>query len=243
MVPTPLRRACRSGTLASISRHAAGALAACLVLLAPAGCRRAEQAASDEGDASQRALAEVRLRYDAPDATATGGWTWAAADGTVYVLIDVQSTTEDVVQGRLDLWVAAAQGASMVGRSATMPLAASFEAYAFEDVTGDGLPDFFGSVVDSAETAYAIFLPGATGLMVEEIEANASGWRFSTDAANLPELVRGPQGACALKLWADTPTPDGQAAGWRYLALLRRGQLGAPNAVSPSCGGDVAPSP
>jgi len=202
-----------------------------------------EQAASDEGDVAQQALAEVRLRYDATDASATGGWTWAAGDGTIYVLIDVQSTVEDVVQGRLDLWAATAQGTAPVGRSATMPLAASFEAYAFEDVTGDGLPDFFGSVVDSAETAYAVFLPGATGLMVEEIEANASGWRFSTDAANLPDLVRGPQGACALKLWADTPTPDGQVPGWRFLALQRRGQLGAPSAAPPSCGGDVAPSP
>lgn len=207
------------------------------------GCRRAEQEAGDEGDVAQQALGEVRLRYGAADAAATGGWTWAAADGTVYVLIDVQSTVEDVVQGRLDLWAATAQGTSPVGRSATMPLAASFEAYAFEDVTGDGLPDFFGAVVDSAETAYAVFLPGATGLMVEEIEATASGWRFSTDAATLPDLVRGLQGACTLKLWAEAPTPDGQPPGWRYLALLRSGQLGAPSASPPACGGDVAPGP
>lgn len=217
-----------------------------MVLAAPAGCRRAEHVASDEGDVAQRALAEVRLRYDATaatDATATGGWTWAAADGTVFVLIDVQSTVEDVVQGRLDLWVATARGTSPVGRSAAMPLAASFEAYAFEDVTGDGLPDFFGAVVDSAETAYAVFLPGATGLMVEELESNAPGWRFSTDTATPPDLLRGPRETCALKLWADAPAPDGQAPGWRYLAFLRGGRLGAPSAAAPACGGDVSTGP
>ena len=200
-------------------------------------------AAGEEGDVAQQALAEVRLHYDATDASATGGWTWASGNGTVYVLIDVQSTVEDVVQGRLDLWAATAQGTALVGRSATMPLTASFEAYAFEDVTGDGLPDFFGAVVDSAETAYAVFLPGAAGLMVEEIESNAPGWRFSTEEANPPDLVRGLQGACALKLWADTPTPDNLPSGWRYLALRRRGALSPPSASAPVCGGDAATGP
>ena len=184
---------------------------------------------------AQLALAEVRARYGTGDAAATGAWTWASPGGTIYVLVDVQSTVEDVVQGRLDLWAAGAEGTALVGRSAGMPLAASFEAYAFEDLTGDSVPDFFGAVVDSAETAYAVFLPGASGLMVEEIEIAAPGWRLSTDPAHLPEAVRGARGGCALRIWAEATTPDGRPAGWRYLALLRNGQLGAPSASPPAC--------
>jgi len=202
-----------------------------------AGCDRGEQEAIEGGDVAQLAIAEVRARYGQGDASATGAWTWAAPSGVVYVLVDVQSTTEDLVQGRLDLWAAGAEGTVFVGRSAAMPLAASFEAYAFEDLTGDTVPDFFGAVVDSAETAYAIFLPGAPGLMVEELEIAAPGWRLTTDPASLPEVLRGGGGGCALRIWADAPAPDGRPAGWRHLAILRNGQLGAPNASPPACAG------
>jgi len=118
-----------------------------------------------------------------------------------------------------------------------MPLAASFGSFAFEDVTGDGLPDFLGYVADSAETGYPVFLPGATGMMVEQIEDGARGWRFSADVENAPNVVWGAALACALRLWAEEPAPDSLPAGWRYLETLRGGQLGAPTAVAPDCAG------
>lgn len=189
-------------------------------------------------DAEDAAALLVRSRYTAADAAATGAWAWTSPTGEVYVLADVQSTEEGVVQGRVDLWAVSGPQAQIVGRSAVMPSAAAFGAFAFEDMTGDGLPDLFGFVADSAEVSYPVFIPGASGTMVDELESTAPGWRFSTEQQTAPDLGRGPTGPCALRLWAEEPAPDGQPAGWRYLEILRRGphQLAAPAAAPPSCG-------
>jgi len=173
---------------------------------------------------------------------ATGAWTWLGGDSTVFVLIDAQSTVENLVQGRVDLWIARDTVALQVGRSDVMPSTAEFGAYAFEDLTGDGLPDLFGYVADSAGVSYPVFLAGARGSMTEELADAAPSWRFSTGEDHLPQLLSGPGGACALQLWADEPAPDGQGDGWRYLLLLQGGRLGRPQAQPPSCGGP-APGP
>jgi len=182
----------------------------------------------------------VRGRYRAQDAEAAAAWAWTAPGGAVYVIVDVQSTQEGLVQGRLDLWAVAGGGPEGVGRSAVMVSAASFGAFTFEDLTGDGLPDFLGHVADSAETAYPVFLPGAAGMMVEEIEDKAQGWRFSAELGSAPEVVRGAALACALRLWAEEPAPDGQPVGWRYLEIRRGGQLGAPTVAPPGCASGVS---
>jgi hypothetical protein len=124
-----------------------------------------------------------------------------------------------------------------------MPSMASLGAFSFEDVTGDGLPDFFGYVADSADTEYPVFLPGAHGALVEELEIASSGYRFSLDEANAPTVLRGPGGlACALQLWVEEPAADSLPAGWRYLALGRGGQLQRPSVTLPACGGAPAGS-
>jgi hypothetical protein len=192
-------------------------------------------------DAEEAAMLQVRGRYTATDAGATGAWAWTAPMGGTFVLVDVQSTEEGVVQGRLDLWAVTSQQVQAVGQSAVMSSAATFGAFVFEDVTGDGLPDFLGFVADSAEVAYPMFIPGASGMMTDELELSAPGWRFSTDQRNAPDIVRGLAGSCALRLWAEEPTPDGQPAGWRFMEIQRRGaQLAPPSAVAPECAG--APS-
>ncbi len=183
-------------------------------------------------------MLQVRGRYTATDAGATGAWAWMAPTGVAFVLVDVQSTEEGVVQGRLDLWSVAGRQVQSVGQSAVMSSAATFGAFAFEDVTGDGLPDLLGFVADSAEVGYPVFIPGASGMMTDELELGAPGWRFSTDQQNAPDIVRGPAGPCALRLWAEEPAPDGQPAGWRFLEIQRRGaQLAPPSAAVPACAG------
>jgi hypothetical protein len=241
MVSSHLRRARRRRT-APGDRSIALALALAIALLSLAACKREERIDATVGaDAEEAAMLQVRGRYTATDAGATGAWAWTAPTGAAFVLVDVQSTEEGVVQGRLDLWAVTGQQVQAVGRSAVMSSAATFGAFAFEDVTGDGLPDFLGFVADSAEVAYTVFIPGASGMMTDEIELSAPGWRFSTDQQNAPSVVRGQAGPCALRLWAEEPAPDGQPAGWRFLEIRRRGaQLAAPSAAPPACAG--APS-
>ena len=159
----------------------------------------------------------------------------------MYVLIDVQSAIEDLVQARAELWLVNDSAVERVGRSDVMPSAAEFGAFAFADLTADGLPDLFGYVADSAGIKYPVFIPGARGGMVELIADAAPGWRFSTEDPELPEVIAGPTGACALQLWAETP-PDGSTEGWRYL-VLRPDGLGAPQAQAPDCGPPAAASP
>ena len=218
-------------------RRAASTLALAGALLSLAACKSDEKAEAGIGaNAEEAATLRVRGRYTATDASATGAWAWTAPTGLVYVLVDVQSTEEGVVQGRLDLWAVADQQVQAVGRSAVMPSAATFGAFAFEDVTGDGVPDLLGYVADSAEVSYPVFIPGASGVMTDELELSAPGWRFATDQQNPPDVVRGPAGPCALRLWAEDPAPDGQPAGWRFLEIQRRGaQLVPPSAVVPAC--------
>ena len=48
----------------------------------------------------------VRARYQSPDLAASGAWTWVGPDGAVFVLVDAQSTVENLVQARADLWMA-----------------------------------------------------------------------------------------------------------------------------------------
>jgi hypothetical protein len=182
-------------------------------------------------------VAAVRAHYRSNDLAATGAWTWVASDSTVFVLIDAQSTVEDLVQGRADLWMARDTATLQVGRSDVMPSTAEFGAYAFEDLTGDGLPDLFGYVSDSAGVSYPVFLVGARGSMTEELATVAPSWRFSTGDDHLPQLLAGPGRACALQLWAEAPAPDGQAEGWRYLPLVPGGPLGPPQFQVPPCSG------
>jgi hypothetical protein len=231
----PARRPCP----APGDRRTARTLALAVALLSLASCKGEEKAEAGVGaDAEEAATLQVRARYTATDAGATGAWAWTAPAGPVYVLVDVQSTEEGVVQGRLDLWAVTGQQVQAVGQSAVMPSAATFGAFAFDDVTGDGLPDLLGYVADSAEVAYPVFIPGASGMMTDELELSAPGWRFATDQQNAPDVVRGPVGPCALRLWAEEPAPDGQPAGWRFLEIQRRGaQLAAPSAAVPACAG------
>ena len=92
----------------------------------------------------------VRSQYQASDVSAAGAWTWEVPGTGVYVLIDVQSQIQDLVQARAELWLVNDSTVSRVGRSDVMPSAAEFGAFAFEDMTDDGLPDLFGYVADSA---------------------------------------------------------------------------------------------
>ena len=116
-----------------------------------------------------------------------------------------------------------------------MPSAATIGAFAFEDVTGDGLPDLLGYVADSAGTAYPIFLTGARGTMADQIEPATTGYRLLADPEEAPRIVAGPHGACAVQIWAETPAPDSAPAGWRYLPLLSSGELGRPAVAAPPC--------
>ena len=189
----------------------------------------------------EQAASAVRARYTTSDQVATGAWVWAAPDSTIFVMVDVQSAVQGLVQGRADLWSVSGGEPSLLGRSAVMPSMASLGGYAFEDLTGEGIPDFLGYVADSADTEYPIFLPGARGALVEELEIAGSGFRFSLDEANAPTILRGPGGlACALQLWVEEPASDSLPAGWRYLALRRGGQLDRPSVTPPACGGAAA---
>jgi hypothetical protein len=208
-------------------RHAA---VLALTLIASCDRPRGEAAADPFADAAD----QVRRTYRAPDLTPAGAYTWEGA-GVTFVLVDVQSTIEDLVQGRADLWVVADSGPQALGRSEVFPAAAEIGAWAFEDLTGDGLPDLFGWLADSAGVAYPVFLPGARGGMREEIAVAAAGWRFELDEPHEPQVVPGATRACALQLWAADDAPDGRGAGWRFLGLLPDGTLLRPVPAPPAC--------
>jgi hypothetical protein len=203
-----------------------------------AGCARAGSGArsadASDSSATGRAALAVRGRYTSPDAEATGAWTWTSARGAVYVLVDVQSTVAGVVQARAELWASGDSDVVRLGRSDAMPAAAEIGAYAFEDLTGDGLPDLFGYVADSAGVSYPIFIPGSRGALAEEIEQATSSWRFVLDE-HLPAVLRGAPAACALQLWVAAPAPDNGPEGWRWLPILPGGHLGAPQASALHC--------
>jgi hypothetical protein len=186
-------------------------------------------------DAAERAVLEVRNAYTSHDAVPASAFTWTAPDGTVFVLVDVESGIEGVAQARADLWVVGAGGPARLARSDVMPSAATIGAFAFADLTGDGLPDLLGYVQDSAGAAFPIFLPGARGMLVDELDDVAGGFRLSAQPEDAPTVVSGPHGPCALELWTEAPAPDSQPAGWRFLALLPGGRLGAPTSVAPTC--------
>lgn len=167
----------------------------------------------------------------------SAAWTWDAPDGTIYVMVDVESAVEGVVQAVADLWAVTDGTPRRVARSELMPSVASMRALAFEDLTGDGIPDFLGVIADSAEAEYPVFLPGAQASLVEEIQTAGAGYRFDTADSNAPAVVPGRGGlACALRLWALEPAPDSLPAGWRYLPLLRGGALERPSPLAPDCG-------
>lgn len=225
MVPAPLRHA------RLVRRY--GTAAGCLALSLIAGCRGG--AGIPEGASyEERVAALVQGRYTGRDAVAAGAWTWFAPDSTVWVLIDVQSAMPGVVQARAELWVGDTTAVTRVGRSDVMPAAAEFGAYLFGDITGDGLPDFFGYVADSAATRYPVFIPGAHGAMTDLLEDAGRGFTFSIADSIPPQVVAGPRGACALQLWADA-VPDSTPTGWQFFPLGPRSTLLSPVATEPVC--------
>jgi len=207
-------------------------LAAAVVVCA---CARDRGAASTPGSAEERAADLVKESYHSPDLLPAAAYSWTAPDGTIFILVDVESGIQGVVQARADLWAVGDSAPVLVGRSDVMPSAATIGVFAFEDITRDGIPDLLGYVADSAGTAYPIFLAGARGAMAEQIEMAAPGFRLSADPEQPPRVFSGPQGPCAIRAWADEPAPDSLPAGWRYLPLRRAGQLGEPAATPPAC--------
>lgn len=184
----------------------------------------------------------VRTQYRAHDVEAAGAWVWTGPDGVSYVMVDVESAVQGIVQGRAELWMANEQQAQLFGRSEAMPSVAELGAYSFTDLTGDTIPDFFGYVADSSGISYPVFFPGAHPGMNEEIAISAPGWHFATDDEHLPQTWGPPGRPCALQLWADDSLPDSAPAGWRWLSIHRTGELGAPARSSPDCGpGQTAP--
>ncbi len=206
-----------------------------LALAAAAACAREKAGGAAGATPEERAAEAVRVTYTQPEAIAAAAYTWSAPTGLVFVLVDVESGMSGVVQARADLWVAGDSAPVRLGRSDVMPSAATIGAFAFEDVTGDGLPDFLGYVADSAGVSFPIFLIGARGSMGDQIETAAPGWRFSAEPEEAPRVYAGPRGPCGIQVWADAPAPDSQSAGWRYLLLQRGVQLGAPSAQAPAC--------
>jgi hypothetical protein len=205
--------------------------------LAAANCGGKQENATAGLSAEEQAGSAVRARYTSSDQVASAAWAWTALDSTIFVMVDVQSTVEGVVQGRADLWTVSGGEPTALGRSAVMPSMATLGSFWFEDLTGDGLPDFFGYIADSSDTRYPVFLPGAHGALVEELEIAGAGFRFSLDEANAPNVLRGPDDlACALQMWVGEPAPDSLPSGWRYLAFGRGGQLQRPSVTPPPCG-------
>jgi len=217
-------------------RHGALVVLCCLAGAFLAGsCAR--RRANDAGGASgeERAALLVRQTYGSSDAVAASAYTWTAPDGAVFVLVDVESGLEGVVQARADLWVVGDTAPLRLGRSDVMPSAASIGAFAFEDATGDGIPDLLGYVADSAGTSYPIFVPGARGTMADQIETAAPRWRLTAEPEAAPRFLAGARAPCAVQVWAEAPAPDSAPAGWRYLLIQRSGELGAPTATPPRC--------
>ena len=214
--------------------RAAGWAALLACVLAP-GCARERTSAGAAASPEELATLLVRQTYRASDVVAAAAYTWMAPGGTVFVLVDAESGVAGVVQARADLWAVADSIPVRLGRSDVMPSAATIGAFAFEDVTGDGIPDLLGYVADSAGTAYPIFLPGARGMMVEQIDLAAAGFRLSAEPEHAPQIFPGSHGPCALQLWTESPAPDSAPAGWRYLALRPAGELASPSAAPPRC--------
>ncbi len=220
-------------------RSAARALVAALLagaITALAGaCTHERSGGSVAASAEEQASLLVHQAYRSSDAVAAAAYTWTAPTGIVFVLVDVESGIEGVVQARADLWAVGDSAPVRLARSDLMPSAATIGAFAFADVTGDGIPDLLGYVADSAGTSYPIFLAGARGTMADQIEPAAAGFRLSAEPEEAPRVLAGPHGACALQLWAEAPAPDSGAAGWRYLALRPSGELGSPTVNAPPC--------
>jgi hypothetical protein len=212
----------------------AASLAAATVTLAGA-CARKAGGDSAAASVEEQASLLVRQTYGAADAIAAAAYTWTAPTGLAFVLVDVESGVESLAQARADLWVVGDSGPVRLGRSDVMPSAATIGAFAFDDVTGDGLPDLLGYVADSAGTSYPVFIPGARGMMADQIEPAAAGFRLSAEPEEAPRVLSGPHGPCALQLWAEAPAPDSAPAGWRFLALRPSGELAAPVAAAPQC--------
>jgi hypothetical protein len=233
MVPTPLRRTGRAGLSGALR---AAALLTVAFLASPA-CRGRPGVGEATGTPEERAAYAVRARYTSADVAPSAAWTWTGPTGTVFVIVDVESAIEGVVQAVADLWSVTDGTPRRIARSQVMPSVASMRALVFEDVTGDGLPDLLGAIADSAEAEYPIFLPGAQANLIDELEIAGAGYHFDIGEPNTPAVVPGRGGAgCALRLWATEPAPDSLPAGWRYLALRRGGTLDQPSAVAPDCG-------
>jgi len=200
-----------------------------------AGCARQHPAGEAGASPEEQMAQRVRQAYTQPDAIAAAAYTWTSPLGAVFVLVDVESGSAGVTQARADLWVAADSAPERLGRSDVMPSAASIGAFAFEDVTGDAIPDLLGYVADSAGTSFPIFLTGARGSMGDQIELAAPGYRFSAEPEAAPRVYGGPHGPCGIQLWAAAPVPDSQPEGWRYLLVRRGGDLAPPASQPPSC--------
>ncbi|MGA2382503.1 MAG: hypothetical protein ABSG61_03630 [Gemmatimonadales bacterium] len=209
-------------------------LAVALAALA-AACGRERSGAGVGASAEERVTERVRQTYTQSDAVAAAAYTWTSPVGAIFVLVDVESGTAGVVQSRADLWVDTDSAPVRIARSDVMASAASIGVFAFEDVTGDGIPDLLGYVADSAGVSYPIFLVGARGSIGDQIETAAPGYRFSADPEAAPRVYGGPHGPCGIQLWADEPAPDSQPAGWRYLLVQRGTQLAPPAVQPPSC--------
>lgn len=224
-----------------LGHTARAACSSALIVLAACGRRAADSGNPSDTTAAGAAVDLVRAHYRAGDVVATGAWTWTGQNATIFVLMDVQSTIDGVVQGRAELWAVSDTTTLSLGHSDVMPAAAEFGAYAFEDLTGDGIPDLFGYVADSGGVSFPVFIPGALGSMTEEIATAAQGWVFATEEPQLPQVVRAASGVCAVQLWAEEPAPDSQPAGWRYLSLRRGGSLSAPQHRMPDCSTGLQP--
>jgi hypothetical protein len=202
--------------------------------LALAACAR-ERGGGAAAGAEERAAERVRATYQSDDAVAAAVYPWTSPVGEMFLLVVVESGVSGVVQSRADLWAVGDSAPVRIGRSDVMPSAATIGAFTFDDVTGDGIPDLLGYVADSAGVSFPIFLAGARGMMADQLEVAAAGFRLSAEPEQAPKVFAGPRGSCAIQVWADEPSPDSQPAGWRYLLLQRGGQLGPPSVNPPAC--------
>lgn len=206
-----------------------------MLVAAHGGCTRNGSGGSASADPAERATQRVRAEYTSPEVVPAAAYTWSSPDGRVFVLVAVESGVEGTIQARADLWVDGPAAPARLARSDVMPSVATIGVFAFSDLTGDGLPDLLGYAADSAGTAYPVFLPGARGMLIDELEAAAGGLRLSAEIEDAPSVVSGAHGPCALEFWAEAPTADSQPAGWRYFAVLPDGRLGPPTTAAPAC--------